>query len=99
MGINVGSQGLTRVIDELFADSRDNFVFNYLDFVYSRSVQEHATHVRVVLQRLQDSGFALNPDKIVFGAADIKYLGHLSSPGISVARLLLPSRHIPTLST
>jgi hypothetical protein len=28
MGINVGSQGLSRVIDELFADSKGNFVFN-----------------------------------------------------------------------
>jgi len=53
MGISVGSQGLSRVIDELFADLKGNFVFNYLDdlIVYSRTVQEHAAHVCVVLQR------------------------------------------------
>ena len=54
----MGSQGLSRVIDELFADLKGDFVFNYLDdlIVYSRSVQEPAAHVRVVLQRLQEAG-------------------------------------------
>ena len=83
----MGSQGLTLVMDELFADMKGNFVFNYFDdlIVFCRSVQEHAAHVRVVLQRIQDAGFTLNPDKIVIGAAEIKYLRHLlSSCGISV---------------
>ena len=91
MGISVGSQGLTRVIDELFADLKGSFVFNYLDdlVVYSPSVKEHAKHVRIVLQRLQDAGFTLNPEKITIGASEIKYLGHsLSSRGIRV----LPDR-------
>ena len=82
MGISVGSQGLSRVIDELFADLKGNFVFNYLDdlIVYSRKVEEHSAHVRVVLQRLQSAGFTLNPNKITIGTAEIKYLGHLLSP-------------------
>ena len=87
----MGSQGLTRIIYELFADLKGNFVFNYLDdlIVYSRSVKEHAAHVRVVLQRLKDAGFNLYPDKIVIEATGFKYLGHLlSSRGISV----LPDR-------
>ena len=64
---------------------------NYPDdlIVYFRSMQQHAAHVHVVLQRLQDAGFTLNPDKITIGAVEIKYLGHLlSSRGISV----LPDR-------
>ena len=38
MGISVGSHGLIRVVDELFADLKGVFVFNYLDdlVVYSR---------------------------------------------------------------
>lgn len=46
MGFSVGSQGLTRVIDLLFADLKGKFVFNYLDdlIVYFRSVREHAQH-------------------------------------------------------
>jgi len=65
-------------------------VFNYLDdlVVYSRSVQEHATHVRAVLQGLQDAGFTVNPDKMVIAAREFRYLGYVLSRGISV----LPDR-------
>jgi len=91
MGVSVGSQGLSRVMDELFADLKDNFVFNYLDdlVIYSRSIEERAQHVRIVLDRLQKAGFTLNFDKVTIAATEIQYLGHLlSSRGISV----LPDR-------
>jgi hypothetical protein len=50
MGISVGCQGLSRVIDELFADFKDRYVFNFLDdlVVYSPSAEEHVAHVRKV---------------------------------------------------
>jgi hypothetical protein len=68
MGISVGCQGLSRVIDELFADLKGRYVFNFVDdlFVYSPSAEQHFEHVREVLPRLQPGGFTLNPDKIVF---------------------------------
>ena len=91
MGISVGCQGLSRVIDELFSDLKGECVFNFVDdlVVYSASMEEHHKHVREVLHRLQRGGFTLNPDKVVFGASEIKYLGHLiSSRGVSV----LPDR-------
>jgi hypothetical protein len=31
MGISVGCQGLSRVIDELFADLKGDYVFNFID--------------------------------------------------------------------
>jgi hypothetical protein len=91
MGISVSSQGLSRVMDELFTDLKNNFVFIYLDdlIIYSRSIEEHAKHVRIVLDRLQKAGFTLNFDKVTIAATEIQYLGHLlSSRGISV----LPDR-------
>ena len=91
MGISIGSQGLSRVVDEIFADLKNEFVFNYLDdlVIYSRSLEEHARHIRVVLDRLQQAGITLNPDKVTIAAKEIQYLGHrLSSQGISV----LPDR-------
>lgn len=36
-------------------------------------------HVREVLRRIKTAGFTLKPDKITFGAAEIKYLGDLLS--------------------
>jgi hypothetical protein len=72
MGISVGCQGLSRVIDELFADLKGRFVFNFVDdlVVYSPSIEEHRMHVSEVLNRLQGAGFTLNPDKVVFGATE-----------------------------
>jgi hypothetical protein len=87
MGISVGSQGLSRVTDQFFADLKGKFVFNFLDdlIVYSGSMVEHVAHLREVLARLQGAGFTLNPDKVTIGAQEIKYLGHvLSSDGIQV---------------
>jgi hypothetical protein len=82
---------LSRVIDELFADLKGRYVFNFLDdlVVYSASEDEHVVYVREVLGRLQRPGFTLSPEKVAFGAREIKYLGHLiSSRGIKI----LPER-------
>jgi len=59
LGISVGSQGLSWVIEELFADLKGKWGFNFLgDLVVSfPSVEEHASHVRAVLRRLQEAGF------------------------------------------
>ena len=78
-------------MDELFADLKGRYVFNFLDdlVLYSSSPEEQVTHVREVLSRLQRSGFTLNPDKVVLGASEIKYLGHLiSARGVKI----LPER-------
>jgi len=91
MGISIGSQGLSRVVDELFADQKNHFVFNYLDdlIVYSRSLEEYARHLCTVLDKLQNAGFTLNIEKVTLAAPQIKYLGHLlSARGVSV----LPDR-------
>jgi hypothetical protein len=91
MGISVGCQGLTRVVDELFTDLKERFVFNFVDdlIVYSPSIEDHRIHVREVLNRLNGAGFTLNPEKVVFGATEIKYLGHLiSGRGVKI----LPER-------
>jgi hypothetical protein len=62
MGISVGCQSLSRVIDELFEDLKGRYVFNFLDdlVVYSPSAEEHVLHVQEVLRRLQTAGFTLN---------------------------------------
>jgi hypothetical protein len=90
MGISMGCQGLSRVVDELFTDLKGKYVFTFLDdlVVFSPSVGEHEEHLREVLRRLEKVGFTLNP-KVMLGASEIKYLGHLlSSRGVKV----LPDR-------
>jgi hypothetical protein len=91
MGISVVCQDLSRVIDELFADMKGDYVFNFIDdlIVYSSSPEEHKTYVKEVLRRLLTAGFTLNPEKVTIGATEITYLGHrLSATGVKV----LPDR-------
>jgi len=87
MGIAVGAQTLTRLLDSIFHDVKFKFVFNYLDdlLVYSETFEEHVNHLEVVLERLKEAGLTVNPEKVDFAQPEISFLGHLvSSRGISV---------------
>jgi hypothetical protein len=91
MGISVGCQLLSRVVDTLFGDLKDKFVYNFMDdlVVYSRSREEHLLHLREVFGRLEGAGSTLNRDKIRLTQHEIPFLGHfLSADGIRI----LPER-------
>jgi hypothetical protein len=62
--MSMGCQGLSWVVDELFADLKERFLFNFGDdlVVYSPSIEERRIHVREVLNRLQGAGFTLSPE-------------------------------------
>ena len=91
MGISVGCQGLSRVVDEVFAELKGHFVFNFMDdfVVYSPSIEQNRAHLREILHRLQQGGFTLNPGKVVFGASEIKYLGPAGSASYPIESTLL----------
>jgi hypothetical protein len=71
MRISVGCQGLSKVMDELFADLKGNYVFNFLYdlVVYSKSLEEHRVHLREVLGRLEKAAFTLHLEKIELGTS------------------------------
>ena len=50
----------------------------YIDdiVIWSRTVEEHVEHLRVVFQRLREAGLKVHPGKCVFGADSIDFLGH-----------------------
>jgi len=81
MGIRVESEALSSFVNELFADLIESYVFNFPEglLVYSSSPGEHVTHVRDVLSRIPKTAFTLNTDKVVLGASEFKYVGHLIS--------------------
>jgi hypothetical protein len=90
MGISVGCQVLSRVIDSLFRDLKHKYVYNFMDdlLVYSRFMEEHLGHLKEVFG-LEKAGFALNRDKVHLAQSEIKFLGHsLSEKGIQI----LPER-------
>jgi hypothetical protein len=91
MGISVGCEVLSRVVDSLFGDLKHKYVYNIIDdlVVYSASVEEHLAHLKEVFSRLLKAGFTLNRDKIRLAQPEIKFLGHsVSAKGIEI----LPER-------
>jgi hypothetical protein len=87
MGISVGCQVLSRVVDSLFGDLKHKFVYNFLDdlVVYSSSYTEHLEHLKEIFVRLEKAGFTLNHDKLHLAQEEISFLGHsVSAQGIKV---------------
>jgi hypothetical protein len=86
-GISVGAQTLTRLLDSIFHDLKFRYLFNYLDdvVVYSKTFEEHMTHLQEVFTRLQKAGLTCNPEKVKFAQREISFLGHLvSSRGVRI---------------
>lgn len=87
MGLAVGAQTLTRLLDSVFHDLKFKCIFNYLDdlLVYSEDFESHIAHVEEVLRRLRHAGLTVNPEKVQFCHEQISFLGHLvSNKGISI---------------
>jgi len=63
------------------------FVVLYLDdiLIFSKSEEEHANHIRLVLQELKQNNLYVNAAKCRFFQQEIKFLGHvISADGIAV---------------
>jgi hypothetical protein len=91
MGISVGCQVLSRVVDSLFGSLKHSCVYNFMDdlVIYSQSFEEHIEHLKQVFARLQKAGFTVNKDKLKLACREIPFLGHLvSAEGIRI----LPER-------
>ncbi len=69
------------LINDVLRDMVDQFIYVYLDdiLIFSRSLQEHVQHVRVVLQRLLENGLFVKADKCVFHAQSVPFLGYIVS--------------------
>jgi hypothetical protein len=62
-----------------FQEEMDNFIIIYIDdiLVYSKTAEEHARHIEVVLQKLRDNKLYANGEKNDFAQNEIEFLGHV----------------------
>jgi hypothetical protein len=75
------------LMNSVFMPELDKFVVIFIDdiLIYSRIEEDHANHIRVVLQRLRDYRLYAKFSKCEFCLDSVKFLGHtISSKGISV---------------
>ena len=86
-GLRNAAQALQRLKDNILMGLE--FVFSFLDDdgVFSKSKEEHWTHLRALFAILVANGLALNLEKCVFAVPELDFLGHrISAAGVAPLR-------------
>ena len=84
-----------RLMDQILGDIPHCFVYVDDILVSSPDIKCHLQHVRQVLDRLRLHGLSINPDKCVFAAPSLKYLGMK----VSAEGFVPLSKHTVVIST
>ncbi|WP_461496312.1 reverse transcriptase family protein, partial [Pyruvatibacter sp.] len=77
------------MVNDLFRDFHDQFMVVFLDdiIVYSRTEEEHAEHLRLVLDKLAEHNLFAKASKCAIAVAELDFVGHwITSKGISPHR-------------
>jgi hypothetical protein len=75
------------LMNSVFMDYLDKFVVVFIDdiLIYSQSEEEHASHLRMVLQRLREHQLYANLSKCEFWIREVLFLGHIiNKEGLAV---------------
>ena len=82
-GLTNAPASFQNMMNHVLREFIDKFVVVYLDdiLIYSKSVEEHREHVRLVLQALRDAKLLVNPEKSEFEKRKVNYLGYVISAG------------------
>ena len=75
-GLRNAAQTFQRFMDQVLHGL--SFCYAYIDdlLIASTTSQEHLQHLRMVFERLKGHGIVINPNKCVFGAKELDFLGH-----------------------
>jgi hypothetical protein len=86
-GLRNAAQALQRLKDNILKGL--DYVFSFLDDdrVFSKSKEQHWTHLRTLFAILAANGLALNLEKCVFAVSKLDFLGHrISAAGVAPLR-------------
>jgi hypothetical protein len=75
------------LMNSVFMDYLDKFVVVFIDdiLIYSQSEEEHADHLRMVLQRLREHQLYAKLSKCEFWISEVLFLGHIiNKEGLAV---------------
>ena len=85
---------MQKVLAGLNPENGPDFVVVYIDdiLVFSRTLEEHLEHLRLVIERLEEAKLKLKPVKCQFIRKEVDYLGHVLTPeGLKVNTRLVES--------
>jgi hypothetical protein len=70
-------------MNKVFMEYLDKFVVVFIDdiLVYSKTKEEHAKHLRLVLQKLREHKLYAKRSKCEFWLKEVAFLGHVVSNG------------------
>ena len=90
---------MQKVLAGLNPENGPDFVAAYIDdiLVFSRILEEHLEHLRLVIERLEEAKLKLKPVKCQFIRKEVDYLGRVLTPeGLKVnARLVEAVTNFP----
>ncbi|MCO5571006.1 hypothetical protein L7F22_024737 [Adiantum nelumboides] len=79
-GLTNAPATFNRMMERIFRPHR-NFTGVFLDdvIIYSKTIEEHKEHLKVIFQALRDNKLYVNQKKSEFFLQEIQYLGHIIS--------------------
>ncbi|MBW0540134.1 hypothetical protein O181_079849 [Austropuccinia psidii MF-1] len=86
-GLTNAPASFQNLVNDIFQDLLDVYVVVYLDdiMVFSKSEEEHVTHVSTVLSRLRANNLFAKASKCLFHVSSVEYLGYVvSSEGLKI---------------
>ncbi|MBW0591775.1 hypothetical protein O181_131490 [Austropuccinia psidii MF-1] len=86
-GLTNAPASFQNLVNDIFQDLLDVYAVVYLDdiMVFSKSEEEHVTHVSTVLSRLRANNLFAKASKFLFHVSSVEYLGYVvSSEGLNI---------------
>lgn len=78
-GLKNAPSTFQRVMDHLLKDYLHKFCFVYLDdiIIFSKSLDEHYQHIRLIFKKLRDFNLKIELNKCEFFKKEVPFLGHV----------------------